>query len=548
MKAIRGVLLTLTFLFTLIVGTGSWAQENIDHVIGLYVHKNSLNWLEHNADVILDLNGYSATDYYHEKIEKRLEKTHFNKLVDNDSIQKVVRSLRYNFNRFLRGAPWRSYHEFEFNANGIEVTAEWDKFGFKVLPNPDELAGENSVLVVLEVKARHLRLFVDSFRVKDHQHSFLGDMGFNGIFLEIDRSKSQPLEISVPVVVKVLENGGIEIDIKEIATNISEVELKGGWRPPMLLPTVSVTIDGTRMTLKKWKVERMIKSKIPTALEGLTEMAQKFVSDEVAPMLEKLVNERSTGGFSAVNEMAPIGLPEGKYDESYIWSQMLKDISLDGENLHVQLDGWVLDPKLDTDLDIIDEHMAKGKPLTSTFSGENYDVALTLNQGLINRLLQYSNKRGYFKKMDASGQKLELTRQPYIKLKDRGERSGKKPALHIRTKYRVEGWKKIFVRNPIQIDMDLELDFSVNDGKLSMVISGIDLDSVKIENRYIKIFKKTVRKQAKKIVKKISKEIKGTVLADNLPIPHEVGGIPFKVKKTKIDPNGHLVVLMDVTI
>ena len=47
-------------------------------------------------------------------------------------------------------------------------------------------------------------------------------------------------------------------------------------------------------------------------------------------------------------------------------------------------------------------------------------------------------------------------------------------------------------------------------------------------------------------LKVISEAVAGMVLSEDLPLPKELGGIPIQTKLTRIDPNGHLIVFMDL--
>lgn len=528
--------------------------KNIQHMIGIYVNEKSLNFVEHNLDQLLEINGYSSTDYYHQNFSKKMEITPFNDLFpDNQKIQRAGKTVRDNFRRFLKGLTIKNRHEFEFEANGIEISAEWEKFGVKIAPsNIEDFNSRGSILVEAHLKPRRLRFYVKEFRARDLQHSFLGDIGANGFYFEVapTQAHNNNLSIVVPARIRALPNGGIHVEVLPIRHNLREIALRSGWNPPLLLPRVEIRINGRRAFLKLDEIERIIAGEMPGVLNGLSEMAQNFLNEKAPQLLNEKANAFFNKSFREVNLMDPVGIPTGKIDQQYVWGLSLGELNFVGRNLHAGLKGFVLDPKYDRDLDIPQNLLARAAPLAQTFAGEEYDLALSLNQGFINRILQYSNRRGYFKKLEVSGgQTLNLVEMPRLNFINKGGASNKPATLSIKTKYTLEGWKKIFIRNPLQISMDMEIVFTKNDrGQTQMVIAGIDLDSVNLPDRYIRVFKKTVRKNVRKMLADISRSVKGTVLSENLPLPTDIAGVGLTTLKTKIDPNGHLIIFMNVEI
>jgi hypothetical protein len=538
-------------VFLLIVVNLANAREYVDHMVGVYFHENSLAFLEHNLDQVLEINGFSSTDYAHSELIKKIPLTKFDDFFqDNEKIKTAARSIRRNFVKFLEGISIKDRHEFEISAKGIEATVDWEKFGVKLAPSTYEhFAGHNEILVEAHLKARRLRLFINEVRLKDEQHKFLGTLGGNGFFVELDRTKGSELNIVLPARVSLLDNGGVRITVEPPRHNLAQIVLAAGWNPPLLLPKVEIRINGRRAYLRLDEIENIIRGQIPKITEGLKEMAQEFMQNELAPLLTEKINAITTKGHTEINEMDPVGVPDGKVDIKYRWGLQVGQLDFVGKNLHIGLKGFIEDPKLQNDIPLIDGQMARTNPMAQSFDREQYDVAITLNQAFVNRLLQYSTNRGYFRsmEMDKGGTPLQLVRQPFINFV--GRVNGKAPTMNIKTKYSISGWKKIFVRNPMQVEADLLLAFTKNaEGKLQIVIDGIDFENARLEDKYIKIFKKKVRKEMKSTLKAMGAQIKGQVIAEALPLPTDLAGIPMELLKTKIDPMGHLILFMDLKI
>ncbi|HAZ14817.1 MAG: hypothetical protein A2X86_22160 [Bdellovibrionales bacterium GWA2_49_15] len=546
--------LLLCVLLMLLVVPQSWGApviegQDINHVIGIYVGPRGLNLIENNFDKLLEANGFSSNSYFFEKIEKTMDPMTFEQLVPNPKLQAIAKQVRTYFRQFFRGFTIKNEHQFQVTADGIEITGEWEKGGVKVLGNTiEELTNRSGVRLQANFKARALRLYVDKARARDLKHAFLGDIGVDGFYLELADGTHNPLEISLDAQAYVMDNAGIDLRLGDIKTNIATVPLQTSFRSPMILPVVEIRINGRRAFLRASEVEKLLREQLPKLVTGLRETIQKTLDENLIPLARERAAAFLSKSHVEINQMEPVGVEAGKQDVNYRWGIYPRNVEvLPGPMLHAGLNGYVYDPKFRDDLSIPAELVASNPPAVTSFSGVEFDLALSLNQGLINRMLQYGQRRQYFSNMKTkTGEKLALTTAPKLTLVGKGA-SNKPATLTINTKYTVTGWQKIFVRNPIQIKMDLELDFSrTSDGKNPMLVKGIDVESGYIDGKFIRLFKKTVRKKMKDKLKDISKAVSGMVLSEDLPLPKELGGIPIQTKLTRIDPNGHLVIFMDL--
>ncbi|MBI2522290.1 MAG: hypothetical protein HYV97_17860 [Bdellovibrio sp.] len=542
------------FILVVLIAPESWAApviegQDINHVVGIYVGPRGLNLIENRIDKLVEANGFSSNSYFFEKIEKTLEVMTFEQLVPNPNLQDIAKKVRTYFRQFFRGFTIKNEHQFQVTADGVEITGEWEKAGVKVLGNTlDELTNRSGVRLQANFKARALRLYVDKVRARDLKHAFLGDVGVDGFYLELADGNNVPLEISLEAQAYVMDDAGIDFRMGDIKTNIDTVPLQTSFRTPMVLPVVEIRINGRRAFLRASEVEKLVRAQLPKLVVGLRETIQKTLNETLIPMARQRATQILSKSHVEINQMEPVGIETGKKDVNYRWGVYPSTLEvLPGPMLHAGLNGYVYDPKFREDIGIPADLVAANAPAVTTFIGVDFDLALSLNQGLINRMLQYGQRRQYFSNMKTkSGEKLDLVTAPKLTLVGKG--AANRPAtLTILSKYTVTGWQKIFVRNPIQIKMDLELDFArTSDGKNPMLVKGIDINSASIDSKFIRLFKKTVRNKMKDKLKDISKAVSGMVLSEDLPLPKELSGIPISTKLTKIDPNGHLVVFMEL--
>ena len=209
------------------------------------------------------------------------------------------------------------------------------------------------------------------------------------------------------------------------------------------------------------------------------------------------------------------------------------------------LNGYVIDPESPQ---VPDMALTQNSQKLPEFNNENYgeyDVALAINRGFFNRIVQLSFNRGYFNtfKVEGEDKPIELSQVPIIKFEKINGKTRAK--LDLQIQYKVAGIQSIFVRNPIKIDFDLILDFNrLADGKTQIVVDAVDMDSVNVDKRYIRMFASRVRKAVKDKFQGI--ELKGMELVDELPIPESIVGVPLEIVGSHWDKNGYIMMLLDI--
>ena len=145
--------------------------------------------------------------------------------------------------------------------------------------------------------------------------------------------------------------------------------------------------------------------------------------------------------------------------------------------------------------------------------------------------------------VEGEDEPIKLSQVPIIKI---FEKNGKAQAkLDLQIEYKVTGVQSVFVKNPIKIDFDLDLAFKhLADGRVQIVVDGVDMESVNVDKRYIRMFTDKVRNAVKDRFKEV--DLKGMELVDELPIPSSIVGVPLKIVGSNWDKNGYIMMLLDI--
>ena len=418
------------------------------------------------------------------------------------------------------------------------------------------LENKNSIDVRAIVKADCLKMFVEKIRAKDHVHPWLNEVGVDGFNVELDSQDGDEFLLEVPATVDLLPNGGLKIQVQEIQSNILDVALKGSWRSPMLLPKVKISVNGHEAILDGSRIEASLKHEVQKILSTLQKKVDEFIKTEGTEQLGSLLNESLGKGFSEVISVAPIGAPKPKDDElppepvnPYIFGLKLSELNFEGDYFHLGIDGFVDDPQqISKNRDLDPKHIALKKPSQELLSADDFNVAISLNKGFINRMLQLSTFRGYFNSIELENSPdLRLVGMPYI-FTQKNRRGNYEIRLQMTTRYTVTGMSKVFVRNPIQISFSIVLDVVEENGKMKLLIDRIDPNSAFIHSRFIRAFAGKVRSKARDTLRELNGSLRGFVLGDDLPIPEKMAGIPLVYKSYTADEHGNILLYIDLRI
>lgn len=515
--------------------------ESIKHSVGLYISPNGLNYFKNNLKDIVENNGFNIDQFYYSGTQINMEEQTLEEMVSDPEVKETVAQVKGQLNRFFTGLDLDK-HKFQADIEGVEFSANWEKISLDFY-KPQITEGEDpyDVLVYAWIEATDIKISVDKIHARDLNHKFLGDVGVDGLKIE-QVDSSDKLRIGLPLKFGQDENGKFKLVVSKPVSNMNDVKFDADFTSPLLLPEIKILINGHEVSLNLEEVEELVSEKEPMILEKIQSSLQDFLENQAPSMITEKAEAALEGGLFEVTQMNPPGAPVGEYVPKFLWKLGLEELNFVGDNLHLGLGATVTDPSKG-EVPFPNKYTALEYPKMESTSVEDYDITIALNQGLINRMVQLSALRGYFKKMDLDGgESIGIEGMPVVTFKGKGKNS---PAtLSLEIIYKVTGWQKAFVRNPIHINFDMNLSFPVdpNTGRIKMVASGIDLDTVFLDKKYIRLFTSKVRKSVREQIKEMQKDISGMEIADEIPVPSDLGGILLEKKKVEVNESGYLMI------
>ncbi len=190
-----------------------------------------------------------------------------------------------------------------------------------------------------------------------------------------------------------------------------------------------------------------------------------------------------------------------------------------------------------------------------------HDVTLSFDIDVVNKTLEMSHKRKYFDKILIGETEEEgyfsLTKAPKVFVDSERKKLVADVSLAFpRNGVEMGGLKK-FVFNTflmkdwilLKMNVDIELELN-SDGTYKIAIGKMDSKSIKADHEAYKFFGKVFQDSlSSTIVDEVisaGKEMEGTSLAEQVPIPSELGIINIEHKGVGIDSSGRILLYTDV--
>jgi hypothetical protein len=258
-----------------------------------------------------------------------------------------------------------------------------------------------------------------------------------------------------------------------------------------------------------------------------------------------------------INFMVPPGAPANSNDPGFVWGLTVNKLGLGAQVVGIGLNGFVEDPR-NASVPLDPQLAARGPVSLAGSDPTKYDLALVINRGMINRILQLSGKRGYFNEIETKpGQKLKMIAAPQIDVDP--ATAGKdvmEPVVRIRIGLAspVTGLKRTLINGEVKFYVDAVARLVQLPGEKTMRVrlDTIDGQSLNVVEDSLTLLGRTLFKGA--VEDGIRSELqaatadwgkKPQILPGDLPLPPEVLGQTFKVVSQRMDKNGYLVMFLN---
>lgn len=470
----------------------------------------------------------------------------------NPDAVKMYKQVRDLLTQWLVGFSMNDHRPtIEIGESGY--IAQFSRFGLVTDESLMQALGKrDGAILAIELEVKKLTIATSSVVAWDVNNEFLGKAGFEDVSLSAG-DKDMPLKIRLPFYLRMNAYGGLDFEALEIENNLNSIPLSMQYKK-LIVPTFAVEVNGKKFYLNGKEIDKLFTAQAPLILEKVRENLGDFARKQLPEMLNQKAKEFLGGSLEQVQDMIPPGKEDNDTRPNFKWGLKLQNINLK-KSLNIDLTAYVEDPVNSRSAPVA-SHKSRGVPSFNLIPQENFDIALSVDRALINRVLQLSFERKNFEHIPQSdGSVLKLKAAPLMDYVKTPAGAVLKPQeTFVKLRVSIENRPgSIFLKDTIIVDFDIIAKIRQLSDKsgMQLVLHSIDTDSMYLDDKYISfagaLFKGKVRQGVKdELLKKSSGWKKNDeTIPGGLPLPPEILGIKLDINRVIMDPNGHLVMYLD---
>ncbi|WII73689.1 DUF2785 domain-containing protein [Bdellovibrio sp. 22V] len=414
------------------------------------------------------------------------------------------------------------------------------------------LGKRDGAVLAIELEIKKLTVSTKSVIAWDVNNEFLGKVGLEDVTLQAGDNEI-PLRIRLPFYLRMNAYGGLDFEALEIDNNLNSTSLSLQYKK-LIVPTFAVEVNGKKFYMNTKELDNLLAAQAPMILQKVRESLGDFARKQLPEMLNEKAKEFLGGSLEQIQDMAPPGAEPTDRRPNFKWGLKLQNIGLK-DSLNIDLATYVEDP-INSRSVPLKSNASRGVPSFNLIPQANYDIALSVDRGLINRVLQLAFERKNFEQIKQSdGSVLKLVASPvvdYVKTPAGAVLKPQEAFMKMRVAIETKPGS-MFLKDTIIVEFDIiaKLRQLSDKSGMQLLLYTIDTDSMFLDDKYIsfagKMFKGKVREGVKDELRKKSAgwKMSDEVLPGSLPLPPQILGIKLDINRVAMDPNGHLVMYLD---
>ena len=578
-KFIRKSTLALAFALGLSTGSLALAQEQlvvnpgfpqvpqnpqiINNAVGLYLTPKGEESLSRNLEQILENTGFSLNTGYFSEVKFKSDKSISLEALAKSSPQagQMIQTLRQILSEWFVG----------LTINDPQPSVTMRKAGYRMALKSLRLSTDRAALASLgrktgavlafDAEVDHLDVGADSVVMTDLKNDFLGPIGIMQPVLSLQPG-SQNLKLHIPIFVDVSPSG-VSFEVLSVASNFTEtnLEMRNG---ALIIPDVNIEVNGRKFPLNKEHLVKTFEEMKPKLLVQLKGTLDEALHQSFVKAANDAIKAKIPSSLGQVAQLKPPGAPKGAPKGStapgpdFVWGMNVKRIGMGTNVLAVELDSYVEDPSRKT-VPLGAKSGARGPVTLAGADPKLFDLALTVNRSLINRVLQLSTNRGLFSEVEAKpGQMLEVLRPPVLdSYKPTAGRDSMTPQLTMNVSLAspAQGClQKIMLNGKVKFTVDVVAHFvsGIPGAKgLRVQLDDFDMDSVYVWPESLSplgsLFHDQVVNGVKDELRKAAAgwKAKPNIVNGDFPLPPELFGQQLNIQTMRLDKNGYIVMFLN---
>lgn len=417
-----------------------------------------------------------------------------------------------------------------------------------------KLGKKDGAVMSISLEISKIQAVAEPLKIWDLQNPDLGVVGYRRIEANIGTIQN-PVVVRLPFYIRINTNGVLEFEALNVEENFNDtpVEIK---MYSLIAPEISINVNGKTYKMNEKQLDQTFYDNLPAILKMLRNYLSDFARIDLPKTLNTKAKEYLSGSIEQIQNMEPAGKDPKDTRPDFKWGLKMNSLNL-ANSLDIHFNAFIEDYYRNPKQPVVPPAPvptsgSRGAPAMNNLPMANYDLALAVDRGLINRVLQLSYLRGNFSQVSQSdGSTLKLRAAPvvdYAPVTANWPTASDEAYLKFRVTVETEP-NSNWLDDTIVISFDIiaKLKQSSDKSGLEIVLIDIDTRTLYMDDQYyswIGQFVKGkvldgIRDQLREKSKnwKLGKE----KIPGKLDLPPTLLGIKLDLTKTVMDPNGHLV-------
>jgi hypothetical protein len=534
-------------------------KNTIENAVGIYLTPKGERYFAENLERVLDNTGFSIREAYFPVLNWRAEApiSLEHMATGNPELQATMTQIRQLLSEWFRGLNVQDPQP-EVTVRGAGYRLKFSKLA---LVADRQLQGilrrQGGAVLALEAEIHELEAGAEVVAIRDPQRNpYLGTLGAKEPNLKMRRN-SPPVKLRLPFYVNVAANRSLQVESLPMFSTFASADFDLRYAD-LLAPRITLQIDEQLFEMSRETLIRNFEQHKTKIVDQLKIMLDKIVKTSLPESINEKLTQLVPQHLEQVSPLSPPGKDECSSDADFLWGLMLRRVSLTPDVLALELAAYIEDPSRRSPRPEASA-MARGAANLAGTDPKTYDLAMTINRGLINRILQLSHGRGYFDRLDlGDGETIKLWKAPTVDL-DPSAGNSPREFAQLRASIGVESEVSGFMESlatsgPVRVTFDIYGRIYPNPtgGKgLRVRADRIDVASVRVERSSLSwigaIFSGSVESAARKKVQAAAAQLaaKPAEIPADIDLPPEFFGQRLQPKGLRVDRNGHLTMLLD---
>lgn len=543
-------------------------KNTIENAVGIYLTPKGEKYFAENLERVLDNTGFSIREAYFPILNWRAETPirleHM--ATGNPELQATITQIRQLLSEWFKGLSIQDPQpEVAVRGAGYRL-----KFSKLALVADRQLQGilrrQGGAVLALEAEIHELEAGAEVVAIRDPQRNpYLGTLGAKEPNLKMRRN-SPTVKLRLPFYVNVAPNRGLQVESLPMFSTFASADFDLRYAD-LLAPKIVLQIDDQRFEMNRETLVRNFEQHKTKIVDQLKLMLDKIVKTSLPETLNEQLTNLVPQHLEQVSPLSPPGKDECSSDADFLWGLMLRRVALTPDVLALELAAYIEDPSRRSPRPEASA-MARGAANLAGTDPKGYDLAMTVNRGLINRILQLSHARGYFDRLDlGDGESIKLWKAPTVDL-DPSAGNAPREFAQLRATVGVESEVSGFMESlatsgPVRVSFDIYGRIYPATGPASGSGPGgggkglrvradrIDVASVRVERSSLSwlgaIFSGSVESAARKKLQAAAAKLamQPAEIPADIDLPPEFFGQRLQPKGLRVDRNGHLTMLLD---